>query len=262
MKIPERVQKLRERLDIPGHVQKLWGRLPRLPRKWRIVRNLAVFAALALAALTLLEWPAFSPYGAFHRLEGAYLLTPSRLVLQVGDGRYTACLSEGEGWIAMGSVFKFDSGGKPLDIDKYQAILHYAFPKEGMAVILLPAADEDRRVYAAVWGGPEEAVSGTLELDLQGIEDPFGNSYVPGIERFTAQAVRREDGWFIFPFYPHDDHREGQSCAMKMFPQWWRSFSPGGRLEQNYRLTLYDAAGAQAAYQSGTTPPDQNLRKW
>lgn len=57
-------------------LKKLWGRLPKLPRRWRIVRNLAAAAVLAVLALTLLEWPALSSYASFRRLEGAYLLTP------------------------------------------------------------------------------------------------------------------------------------------------------------------------------------------
>ena len=47
-------------------------------------------------ALDLLEWPSLSAYGAFHRLESSYLLTPSRLVLQLGRNRTTVCLSEGD----------------------------------------------------------------------------------------------------------------------------------------------------------------------
>lgn len=247
-------------MKLPTYVRAWRNRLPKLPRKLRIIRNLALSAALALAALALLEWPSLSAFGAFRRIEGAYLLTPSRLVCQAGNSRNMVFLTEGDSWITMGSVTKFDSGSKPLNIDKYQAVLHYVLPKEGIVTVLLPAMDEDGKVPAAVWGGPEEAVSATLEVELEGIEAAFGNDSVPGLETFTAQAERREDGWFLFRFTPHSGHRAGQSCAMEMFP-WWL-FTPGGRLEQNYRLTLWDAQGREAASQSGILPPDQTLFEW
>ena len=256
MKIPGFAEKRWER------VKKWWDRLPKLPRRWRIVRNLALAAVLAVLALELLEWPSLSPYALFRRLEGAYLLTPSRLVLQVGRGRTIGYLSEGDSWITVGSVEKYDDAGKPLNIDKNIAILHQVLPKEGIVAVLLPAKNGSGGAVVAVWGGPEEAVSGTLELDLKGISgrSPWDNA-VPGLETFSAQARRREDGWFIFQFVPHDDHREGTSCAMEMLLALGPVFS-SDQMEQPYRLTLTDAQGETVAEQSGTLPPNQNLRQW
>ena len=57
-------------MKIPEKAKKLWARLPRLPRRWRIVRNLAAAAALGVLAVYLLGWPCLSQYGAFQRLEG------------------------------------------------------------------------------------------------------------------------------------------------------------------------------------------------
>lgn len=245
----------------------LWDRLPKLPRNWRIVRNLAVTAVAAAIIPALLDWPCLSAYGAFQRLEGAYLLTPSRLVCQVEGGWGTGFLSEGDSWIAAGSVSEFDNAGKPLNLDRNYALLHQVLPKEGIVVVLLPAKTEDNGAVVAVWGGPEEAASGTLELDLMGIEDPFDRSGLPGwspiqgLETFTAQARRREDGWFIFQFVPHDNHREGQSCAMEML-LWGGTVFHSEQMEQPYRLTLIDGQGNPAAEQSGTLPPDQRLQMW
>ncbi|MCI9156469.1 MAG: hypothetical protein HFF44_05925 [Lawsonibacter sp.] len=248
-------------------LKKLWDRLPKLPRRWRIVRNLAVTAAAAALIPALLDWPCLSAYGAFHRLEGAYLLTPSRLVYQVEGGWGSGFLSEGDSWITVGSVAWFDDGGKPLNLDRNYALLHQVLPKEGIVAVFLPAKTEDNGAVVAVWGGPAEAVSGTLELDLMGIEDPFGNDRLPGrvpvqgLETFTAQAGRREDGWFIFQFVPHSNHRENQSCAMEML-LWSGAVFRGAELEQPYRLTLADSQGNQVAEQSGTLPPDQRLQIW
>lgn len=256
MRIPDFVEKRWDR------VKKLWARLPKLPRRWRIVRNLGLAAVLAVLVLTMLEWPALSPYRAFRRLEGAYLLTPSRLVLQVEQGNTTGYLSEGESWITVGSVEKYGDAGRPLNIDKNVAILHQVLPKEGIVVVLLPAKNEDNGAVVAVWGGRSEAVSGTLELDLEGISSRFPwIGYIPGMETFTAQARRREDGWFIFQFVPHDYHGEGTSCAMESLLAWGPYFS-FEQTEQPYRLTLTDAQGNTAAEQSGTLPPNQRLAQW
>ena len=54
-----------------------WDRLPKLPRTWRIVRNLVLSAAVMVGIIVLLGWPTLKPYKAFQRAEAAYLLTPS-----------------------------------------------------------------------------------------------------------------------------------------------------------------------------------------
>lgn len=241
-----------------SRLKTLWLRLPRLPRRWRIVRNLTAAAVLAVLALVLLEWPSLSPYGAFQRLEGAYLLTPSRLVLQVEGSWCDGFLTEGDSWIAVGSVTRFGDAGKPLNLDRNYPLLHQVLPKEGIVAVLLPAKSEDNGAIVAVWGGPKEAVSGTLELDLTGIADPFREREIPGLETFSAQARRGEDGWFLFRFTPHDNHLTGTSCAMEML-LWGGPVFHSEQLEQSYRLTLRDARGAEAASQAGVLPPDQRL---
>ena len=260
MRIPNFVKKGRDR------VKSWWDRLPKLPRRWRIVRNLAAAAVLGTLALTLLEWPALSPYGAFRRLEGAYLLTPSRLVFQVERGNTAGYLSEGDSWITVGSVETYNDAGKPLNIDKKVAILHQVLPKEGIVAVLLPAKNEDNGAVVAVWGAPEEAVSGTMELDLADIEDLVHMDNMPGwkptqaLETFTAQAQRREDGWFVFQFAPHDNHKD-QFCLMENL-LWFGPVFSSDQMEQSYRLTLTDGQGSTVAEQSATLPPDQNLRQW
>lgn len=243
-------------------LKNLWRRLPKLPRRWRVVRNLAAAAVLAVLALTLLEWPALSPYASFRRLEGAYLLTPSRLVFQTERFDVFGFLSEGDSWITVGSVSKFDSTSKPLNLDRNYALLHYILPKEGIVAVLLPAKNEDGGAVVAVWGAPEEAVSGTMELELKGIKNPFRGTFtIQRRETFFAQAQRREDGWFIFQFVPHDDHGENTSCAMEMLLWSGPAFS-WDEMEQPYRLTLTDGQGNTVAEQSATLPPAQRLPQW
>lgn len=256
MRMPDFVEKRWDRM------RNWWDRLPKLPRKWRIVRNLAVTALAAALIPPLLEWPCLDPYRAFQRLEGAYLLTPSRPVLQVESGWCTGFLSEGDSWITVGSVSEFKSTDRPLNLDRNYALLHQILPKKGIAVVLLPAKNEDDGAVIAVWGGPEEAVSGTLELDLKGISDPFNRGVIPALETFSAQARRREDGWFVFQFVPHDNHLKGTSCAMEMLLWGGPVFLSKETWQQPYRLTLTDGHGNKVAEQSGTLPPDQRLQKW
>lgn len=259
MRIPDFMKKRWDR------VKHWWDRLPKLPRKWRIVRNLAVAALAAALIPPLLEWPCLDAYRAFQRMEGAYLLTPSRLVLQEKDGWCSGYLSEGDSWITVGSVSEFDSTDRPLNLDRNYALLHQILPKEGIVVVLLPAKNENNGAVVAVWGSPEEAAYGMMEMDLTGIEDRNGD--MPGrepiqaLETFTAQAQRREDGWFIFQFTPHDDHRESQGCAMEEL-LWYGPVFNSDEMEQPYRLTLTDSQGKVVAEQSGITPPDQRLLKW
>lgn len=259
-------------MRIPDFVKKWWDRakywwecLPKLPRKWRIVRNLAVAALAAALIPPLLEWPCLDAYRAFQRIEGAYLLTPSRLVLQEKDGWCTGYLSEGDSWIAVGSVSGLNSTDRPLNLDRNYAMLHQVLPKEGIVAVLLPAKNENNGAVVAVWGSPEEAAYGTMELDLAGIkgrhEDMLGREPIQALETFTAQARRREDGWFIFQFTPHDDHRESQGCAMEEL-LWYGPVFSSDEMEQSYRLTLTDARGEPVAEQTGTLPPDQRMQKW
>lgn len=255
MRIPNFVKKGRDR------VKSWWDRLPKLPRRWRIVRNLALAAVLAVLVLELLEWPTFSARSAFQRLERSYLLTPSRLVLQMEWGRTTGYLSEGDSWITVGSVEKYDDAGKPLNIDKNVATLHQVLPKEGIVVVLLPVKNGSDGAVAAVWGGPEEAVSGTMELELKGIKNHVQGTFtMRGRETFSAQAQRREDGWFIFQFVPHY-HGENAFCAMEMLLWSGPAFS-WDEMEQPYRLTLTDGQGNTVAEQSATLPPAQRLPQW
>lgn len=241
-------------------MKKLWNKivekLPRLPRKWRIVRNLAAVLILALLVPTMLDWPPLTQYGAFRKLEAGYLLTPSELVLRVkSDRRRSAFLTEGEGWITVGKTTKMDYVGTPFD--RNEAILTQVLPKEGLTVVAMPVSTEDRAMVVAVTGAPEGALSGVLELDLKG-ELPatwLGEYDYQADETFTARAEREENGWFFFYLEPHP---EEERCAMDMM--WWGLIgwleAPEGYA---YRLTLLDQDGEQAAYREDTLPENQTL---
>lgn len=229
----------------------------KLPRGWKIARNLAAALLLAALALLLWGWPAWMAGGAYRRLETKLLLTPSQTILtnRAEDGGFTAYLSEGEDWIAVGRVTSVQHGGLPFH--KAEPCIGHLLPKEGVVVAALPGPGEGGTLTVAVWGAPEEAVSGTLELDL--IDVDGGLWPAPDEETFTAQATREDNGWFFFRFSPHKDHPGQELCAIDALWEWDARIVYGFVGEQPYRLTLTGAGGTEVLARSGTLPPNQHL---
>lgn len=229
----------------------------KLPRGWKIVRNLAAALLLAALALLLWGWPAWMADGAYRRLETKLLLAPSQTVLtnRAADGSFTAYLSQGEDWIAVGRVTAVSYGGLPFP--KAEPCINHLFPKAGLVVAALSGPGEGGTLTVAVWGAPEEAVSGTLELNL--IDVDGGVWPTPAEETFTAQAVREENGWFFFQFSPHEDHPGRELCAIDALWEWGARVRRGFVGEHPYRLTLTDVRGGEVLAQSGTLPPNQCL---
>ncbi len=232
----------------------------KLPRGWKIVRNLAAALLLAALALLLWGWPAWMADGAYRRLETKLLLAPSQTVLtnRAADGSFTAYLSQGEDWIAVGRVTAVSYGGLPFP--KAEPCINHLFPKAGLVVAALSGPGEGGTLTVAVWGAPEEAVSGTLELNL--IDVDGGVWPTPAEETFTAQAVREENGWFFFQFSPHEDHPGRELCAIDALWEWGARVRRGFVGEHPYRLTLADDRGREVLARSGTLPPNQCLNDW
>lgn len=226
-------------------------RIPRLSRRARIVRNFLLALLLLAAVVLALGVPPLTKYGVFRRLEKEYLLTPSQLVYQIDRGGAAAYLSQGESWITAGMVRTLDSGGTPLF--HYKGYLNYVLPRDEMQVLILPLDTEDGSTVVALWGAPEGAATGELELTLEGLELPFGyeewTGYtVPERETFSAQGVRREDGWFFFTL---NAHPEETMCAMDALwgsLDFWQVTDP-----RPYRLTLWDGQGNTVWTGSGET---------
>lgn len=232
----------------------------KLPRGWKIVRNLAAVLLLAALALLLWGWPAWMADGAYRRLETELLLAPSQTVLtnRAADGSFTAYLSQGEDWIAVGRVTAVSYGGLPFP--KAEPCINHLFPKAGLVVAALSGPGEGGTLTVAVWGAPEEAVSGTLELNL--IDVDGGVWPTPAEETFTAQAVREENGWFFFQFSPHEDHPGRELCAIDALWEWGARVRRGFVGEHPYRLALTDDRGREVLARSGTLPPNQCLNDW
>ena len=62
-------------------LKKFVARLPKLPRKWRIIRNLTVTLLILALLPWVLEWPTFTAEQTFRQLEKRALLSPSEAAI-------------------------------------------------------------------------------------------------------------------------------------------------------------------------------------
>ena len=227
--------------------KKLTARLPRLPRKWRIVRNLGAVALMLAALPALLDFPALTADAAFRQAERQFLMTPSELVLRVGEG-YLTC---GEDWVTVGQVRRHSSMGP---YQKYQGIINNVLPRDELAVVFIPGEVEG--VYtAAAFGLPEGAASGALELTVSGVDSVVGGGWHLKEETFTARADRQGE-WMFFAIAPHQHDGAMQTCILETL--WWE-FNWTGVGQWPYTLTLLDANGEPIQTVEGTLPVDRRF---
>lgn len=224
--------------------------IPRLSRRVRIVRNFLLALLLLAAVVLALGVPPLTKYGVFRRLEEEYLLTPSQLVYRMDKIVSAVYVTQGDGWITVGKVDTLDVGGTPFF--HHFGVITHVLPRDSMQVVILPESTEDGSTVIALWGAPEEAAAGELELTLEGIE-PWSNVFgwtVPEREVFSTQTVREGD-WFFFELPPHQDHPDSEWCIMDAL---WDnvSFSQGAG-SWPYCLTLRDAKGDVVWTGSGET---------
>ena len=225
-------------------------RVPRLSRRARIVRNFLLALLLLAAVVLALGVPPLTKYGVFRRLEEEYLLTPSQLVYRMDKIVSAVYVTQGDGWITVGKVDTLDVGGTPFF--HHFGVITHGLPRDSMQVVILPESTEDGSTVIALWGAPEEAAAGELELTLEGIE-PWSNVFgwtVPEREVFSTQTVREED-WFFFELPPHQDHPDSEWCIMDAL--WYNVSFVEGAGSWPYRLTLRDAKGDVVWTGSGET---------
>ena len=224
--------------------------LPRLSRRARIVRNFLLAAVLGAAVVLALGTPPLTKYGVFRRLEEQYLLTPSQLVYRMDKIVSAVYVTQGDGWITVGKVDTLDGGGTPFF--HHFGVITHVLPRDSMQVVILPLSTEEGSTVVALWGAPEEAATGELELTLEGIE-PWSDILewtVPEREVFSAQAAREGD-WFFFELPPHQDHPDSEWCIMDVL--WYNVSFVEGAGSWPYRLTLRDAQGDVVWTGSGDT---------
>lgn len=225
-----------------------WDRLPKLPRPWRIVRNLVV-AVLALTLLVLaLDWPVFTRKQAILRLAEQALLSPCEIVLEVGNDGF---LLEGEDFVAAGRVDEYDNTWKPLQAMNPR--LCHVVPKGELMVIGVPVVADDC-LTVAVTGLPEEAVSGNLQLTISGVTDLSGDGRVEEEEVFSGWGYREGD-WMIFRLAAHGDH-PGHNRRCIMDDLWWDLGLNQGLDPYPWTLKLMDGEDWEIGVVSGTLPQD------
>ena len=224
------------------------SRLPQLPRKWRIARNLALVLAVLAVLPWLLDRPMWSSEVILRRLEREALISPSEIVLQKGD----AFLTEGEDWVTVAKIEKYSESWKPFQ-DKRAYICH-ALPKGELIVVALPNTWDRGWLTVAVTGLPEGAASGELSLVISGVDLAWTEGRVAEEETFTDGA-NREGDWMFFDLASHGDHPGlDRQCIMDHL---WKELHFGYGVDQYpYTLELYDQSGKSLGVYSGNLPPD------
>lgn len=139
--------------------KRLRSKFPVWPRRWKVIRNLAVVIALLAAAPAIMDWPVFSREAAMRRLEAQALLSPSELIMRVGN----TYVMEGEDWITVGVAYHHDNWWKPFQ--NIVPEIYYVVPKREVAVLLLPDLEDDK-IVAAASGLPKESEQGVLTLGI------------------------------------------------------------------------------------------------
>lgn len=221
---------------------------PKLLKKGRVIRNLLLCGLLLAALPRLLNWPDFTAEAAFRQLERKALLSPSEIVLRVGD----AFLTEGEDWVTVGKVEEYDSSWKPFQ--NRMPYLTNVIPKGGLVVAALPVV-EDNTLTVAVTGLPDEAAAGTLSLTVSGVKNSPDPRSMEREETFTASAVRQEE-WMFFRLEAHD-HGENAVCILEKL--WWELTMGKGVEQYPYTLELRDGSGRSVGLVSASLPPDQRF---
>lgn len=239
-------------------MKKLWQRLPKLSRKWKIVRNVAFVLLTALLLPPLLGWPALTQDGALAKLQGKYLLSPSEILYRTRQGDNRGYLFQGEGWVAAGLVEKYDSTSRPLERDV--SLITQVLSREEPGVLVIPARDKDGATVLAAFGGPEEAVQAELTLEVAAVEPDWGDSKAVEDETFTARCRREDNGYYFFRLLPHD-HGGERYCALDAV--WMRLLSAGDELAgDGYTLIWEDAQGQELSRLTGEIQENLNLRDY
>lgn len=240
-------------------MKKLWERLPRLSRKWKIARNAAFVLLTVLLLPAALGWPALTQYGALAKMQGKYLLSPSEIIYQTGRGSTRGYLLQGEGWVAAAQVQKYDNTSRPLERDV--PLITQVLSREEPGVLVIPARDKDGATVLAAFGAPEDAVQAELTLKVAAVEPDYG---IPGgeveDESFTARARQDGNGYYLFRLLPHD-HGEERCCALDAV--WMQLLSEGDEFAgDGYTVIWEDEQGQELSRLTGEIPENLNLRDW
>lgn len=114
-----------------GKLKMTLSRLPRLPRKWRLVRNVICILLAVYFIWLFLDCRSMTLMGAFRRTEREQMLGPTEVVYRIEDGEVTWLFSEAaDGYLAFGARW---------GLGWYNS--HFTYWDKGENMTLIPALD-------------------------------------------------------------------------------------------------------------------------
>lgn len=240
-------------------------RLPRLNRKQRVVRNLA----LAALCLLLLEWmlafPALSRRGLLRRLEHRYLLEGSELLFTSTAADYG--FDEPHTLYARNEdlLLTMTYNWTPLGLRPWPGELRRE--EDGVCLVQRQWAVTSYMAF----GNLEDAVSAELTVTLAGrvnkadyaAEDEDVPADANGLleyrETYTARGERQNPYCFIFRLEEHHE-RDGVLDGTWQSMVEMQAFSPmSPLLPEDAVLRLYDGAG-QLLHEKTVLHPEESFR--
>lgn len=216
------------------------GSLPRLGRRGKILRNLAVSLLLLVLVWAALGAPLPSSLD-FHRLELRYLREPSQIVAQVEQDGETYVVGFGEQEAVLG-----DLEGDSLSF--------WSLPEEGTG--LMVAAGGRKVNVPTTWllsmRAPKDAVTARLELELSAWMVKIG----PDREEIVLELPKNRDGEYWQEHWSYSVEGERLSSGEFLFrvdahdQTPWQE-APGRRVGEQMALAelawdyLYTQAGSE-----------------
>lgn len=99
-------------------------KLPRIKRKWRILRNLVIVLLVIIVCLIVEDFASFTPKAAFKRLEKAYLSGPSDILVirdEPNSSNTKIVLATYKDYIQVGTIYKNYHLWKGMNLFSYKS---------------------------------------------------------------------------------------------------------------------------------------------
>lgn len=214
------------------------SRLPRLPRKWRLVRNVICILLAVYFIWLFLDCRSITLMGAFRRTEREQMVGPTEVVYSTKNGKVTWLFSEAEdGYLAAG--MRWGLGWNTS---------HFTFWDKGENVTLTPALDygdlEVDRAQMLLFHALNGVVRGEAEVTLGatvGFGYPDGSREEGNVTetyriQFEPCGEQVLTGW-IEPHYPDNGSLESRT------EKWAIASVFDGNQTLSFEVWLYDGQG-------------------
>lgn len=164
-------------------------KLPRLKRKWRIIRNIVLILLLLLLCFIVMDFASFSPKAAFRKMEKAYLSGPSDILVmkeEPNSSNTKIALATYEDYIQVGTIDKNYHLWKGMNLFSYKS-------HGDLTVIPYNSLSFDNALVFVVTNMKE---SMRAELTIKFEYTDRNEKKVTNI--FTYEGVREADGVYFF----------------------------------------------------------------